>query len=609
MGNSPRKWSLWSIREAINLKLYDHKTRVIRTMRIMSFGFSLLALLALIYYHGYNTSEEERTWIALIIRSSLGFYVVKYFVRILFDFHPRQFFRDTWLEGILILLILLNGISRFLFNFPLITRVGEWVGILSLDNFLLLFIQGYLLVMVAVELGKASQIMPSLGISPPKLLIISFVFLIAVGTGLLMLPEMASSGKPTPLKDAMFTSISASCVTGLVVQDTATFFSFKGHVVILLLMQLGGLNIITFASLFALLNRSGMGIKHQSLLQQNFNIESLDQAENLFTRIFSFSLLLEGIGTALIYCSWGDVEFTHRGAKLFSSLFHSISAFNNAGFSLFSNGLATEGVQQLPPMHLIIALLIIMGSLGFPAMSDLFSLSRVKERISKPWVHLRVGTKVSVYSTLGLIMIGFLIFLLSEWDGVLGEMSLWERIHHAFFQSVTTRTAGFNTIDIGALGVSTLLLFFVLMFIGASPGSTGGGIKTTTFALVLLSAWTTIRGKQRLELFKSTIPYDLLNKAFSIFLFSLSLIFVGTFVLSYTDGHIPLQQLMFEEISAFCTVGLSTGITDQLSDGGRVVIMLSMFIGRVGTLTLAFALSNKGESTDYKYPKTTMMVG
>ena len=153
------------------------------------------------------------------------------------------------------------------------------------------------------------------------------------------------------------------------------------------------------------------------------------------------------------------------------------------------------------------------------------------------------------------------------------------------------------------------MLFFVLMFIGASPGSTGGGIKTTTFALVLLSAWTTIRGKQRLELFKSTIPYDLLNKAFSIFLFSLSLIFLGTFILTITDGHIPLQQLMFEEISAFCTVGLTTGITDQLSDGGRIVIMLSMFIGRVGTLTLAFALSNKGENTDYKYPKTTMMVG
>lgn len=609
MNNKRSKWNLWSLREAINLRIYDHKTSATRTLRIMSFAFSLIALLSLIYYHGYPTTAEQKSWIALIIRISLGFYVFKYFVRIIFDFHPKQFFRDTWLEGVLILLILINGISKFLFGFAVITEVGDWIGIHSLDNFFLLFIQGYLLVMVAVELGKASQIITGWGIGPPKLLIISFLFLIAMGAGLLSLPEMSATGTPTQFKDALFTSISASCVTGLIVQDTATFFSFKGHVVILLLMQFGGLNIITFASLFALLNRSGMGIKHQSLLQQNFNIESLDQAENLFTRIFSYTLVLEGLGTLVLFFSWGEVEFSHRGDRLFTSLFHSVSAFNNAGFSLFSEGLASPIVKNLQVMHLMIALLIIMGSLGFPSMSDLFSFNSLKERVSKPWKHLRVGTKVSVYSSLALIIVGVLLFAGSEWNGVLNDMSLLDKLHHSFFQSVTTRTAGFNTIDIGSLGMSSLLLFFVLMFIGASPGSTGGGIKTTTFTLVLLSAWTTIRGKQRLELFKSTIPYNLLNKAFSIFLFSLSLIFLGTFVLSFTDGDIPLRQLMFEEISAFCTVGLTTGITDQLSDAGRIVIMLSMFIGRVGTLTLAFALGNKGENTDYKYPKATMMVG
>lgn len=603
------KKSLWSIREAINIRLYDHKSTVIKGMRILSFIISLAGLSSLIYYHGFPTTEEENWWIALIIRFSLGFYVVKYLVRLFFDFHPRVFFKNTWLEGILILLIIINGASKFLFDFELITSVGDWIGILSLDQFLLLFIQGYLLVMVALELGKASQIMPSLGIGTPKLLIISFFVLIAIGTGLLMLPEMTTGASTASFKDALFTAISASCVTGLIVQDTGTFFSFEGHVVILLLMQLGGLNIITFASFFALFNRNKMGIKHQTMLQQNFNIDSLDQTENLFTRIFTFSLLLEGVGTALIYFSWGDVEFSHRGAKLFSSLFHSISAFNNAGFSLYNESLATESIRHLPSLQLVIAVLIIMGSLGFPAMSDLFSVSRVKERLRNPWKNWRVGTKVSVYSSLVLIVIGTLIFLSTEWSGVLGEMAFSEKLLHGFFQSVTTRTAGFNTVDIGALSETSMLLFFVLMFIGASPGSTGGGIKTTTFTLVLLSAWTTIRGKPRLEMFRSTIPYDLLNKAFSIFLFSLSLIFIGTFFLTISDGHLPLRQLMFEEISAFCTVGLSTGITTELSDAGRVVIMLSMFAGRVGTLTLAFALSNRGESTDYKYPKTNMMVG
>lgn len=603
------KWSIPALREAINLRLYDHKSGVTLTLRVMSVCISLVALLALIYYHGYPTTPDQNEWITRIIQLSLGFYVFKYFVRILFDWHPRVFFRNTWLEGILILLIVLNSISRWLFDFPLITRIGQWVGILSLDNFLLLFIQGYLLVMVAVELGKASQIVPSWGLGPPQLLILSFFVLISVGTGLLMLPEMSIAEGGASLKDALFTSISASCVTGLIVQDTATFFTFKGHVVILLLMQLGGLNIITFASLFALLNRSGMGIKHKSMLKQNLDIENLDQTENLFRRIFSFSIALEAVGTAVIYYSWGDHAFTHNGARLFTSLFHAISAFNNAGFSLFSDGLCSMPFQSIVPLHMVIAFLIVMGSLGFPALSDLFSFRNLQERISKPWKHLRVGTKVSVYSSVVLIFSGAILFGLLEWNGALGGLSPAMKLDHMFFQSITARTAGFNTIDIGQLGVSSLLLFFVLMFIGASPGGTGGGIKTTTFTLILLSAWSTIRGKERLELFKSTIPFELLNKAFSIFLFSLTIIFLGTFFLTISDGHLPLRKLMFEEVSAFCTVGLSTGITSELSDAGRLVIMLSMFIGRVGTLTLAFALGNKRENTDYKYPKSTMLVG
>ena len=260
-------------------------------------------------------------------------------------------------------------------------------------------------------------------------------------------------------------------------------------------------------------------------------------------------------------------------------------------------------------VHLVIAILIILGSIGFGVISDLISVRGIRDRISRPWVHLRVGTKLSLWSNGILILIGFAGFAALEWDGTLQLFDENQRWIEAFFQSVTTRTAGFNTVDIGAIGTPTILLFFFLMFIGASPGSTGGGIKTTTFALVLLSAYSTIRGKNKLEMFRHTIGYDLLNKAFSIFLFSLSFIVLFTFALSVTDPKMSLVDLAFEEISAFCTVGLSRGITAQLSDGGRTILMLSMFIGRVGTLTLFYSLSAKRRTNNYKYPKAQLMVG
>jgi len=602
------KFSIHTIREYVNIRLYDHKEAVIHGLRIMSILISLIASAALIYYHGVNVSDLERIWIARIIRFSLGFYVFKYIIRIFYDFHPKRFIRSTWIEALLILLIIMNAFFRYAFNYYIISSFGEWLGFKSLDHFLLIFIQAYLLIIVALETGKASQILPKLNISPPKLFTFSFLILIAIGTGLLMLPEMNALGQMTSFKTALFTSISACCVTGLSTVDVSQFYSSKGHLIIMLLIQLGGLNIIAFASVFALFTKNGIGIKHTSLLQQNFNMESLDQTEALFRRIFTFSLIIEGIGTLILFFSWGDMEFSHFGQRLFYSLFHSISAFNNAGFSLFSDGLA-EPILQMPSLQVVIALLIVFGSFGFPALGDLLSISILKERYQKPWVHLKVQTKIAIYSTVFLILVGALLFFAIEREGVLEESNYLMQISHSFFQSITARTAGFNTVDFGLVGTSTLLLMILLMFIGANPGSTGGGIKTTTFALVLLSAYSTIRGKERLEVFKSTIPFDLLNKAVSIFLFSLSLIFLGSFLLSLTDSHIALDRLVFEQVSAFCTVGLSTGITSELSQGGQIIIMFSMFIGRIGTLTLAFALSNRKESNDYKYPKTNVMVG
>lgn len=599
------------MRERINIRLFDSRDRVLSDLRKAGVLISSLTIFALIYFHGFDLSIAERSVVEFIIKFSIGFYLLKYVVEFVYSFSPVQHLKETKWEGILMAFLFLNILSINLLDTEIMSFLGKVLGMKALESFFLLFIQGYFLLIVFLEIGKASTFLPLSNLSPPALLAISFIILILAGTGLLMLPEMTTSGQSMPFFDALFTSISASCVTGLIVVDTATYFSFKGQFILMMLFQLGGLNIISFATFFALFTKKGIGIRHQSLIQANYSNESLTSSAELFKKIIRFTIMIEAIGAVLISIFWGNyLHFDSVGQRMFYSIFHSISAFNNAGFSLFTNGLMETPIQQSYLLHLTIALIVILGGLGFGTIRDIFTLRHVRERMQKPWKTLSVGSKVSLYSTAILLLAGFITFFVFEYNGASANQSIGGKIITALFQSATTRTAGFNTVDIGSLALPVLIFFIFLMFIGASTGSTGGGIKTSTFALVFLSAWTTIRGKKRVEMFKQTIPWELLNRAFSIFLFSASVILVGIFILSITDSHLGLTRIAFEEVSAFCTVGLSTGITAELSTVGKIVIMLSMFIGRIGTITLAFALSSKKkDSNGYTYPKANFMVG
>jgi len=373
---------------------------------------------------------------------------------------------------------------------------------------------------------------------------------------------------------------------------------------------LGGLNIISFATLFALFSKKGLGIKHQTILQENFSSESLLSGKGLLRKIFLFSFFMEFIGMVLLYFTWNPkLQFPFVEDQFFYSLFHSISAFNNAGFSLFSDGLHEHLVQNSHSMHLVLAGLIFFGAVGFPVIEDLFSFNRLKKSIKSPWVGLKLSTRISLYTSLVLVAFGMLMFYFLEQQNTLNGMKLGGQLITSFFQSITARTAGFNTVDFSIVGTPMLLIFIFLMFIGASPGSTGGGIKTSTFTLIIYSALNTIKGQKKIEIGKRTISPELLHKAFSIFLFSASSIFLGIFVLSISDGEKGIMPIAFEIVSAFSTVGLSTGITADLTFVGKVVIMVCMFVGRIGTLTLAFALSSKQKSLNYEYPKAHLTVG
>jgi trk system potassium uptake protein TrkH len=598
------------VREWINIRIYDSKEPVLRFFRLLGIGISGASIFVLFYYHGFYLSEDVSFIVRTALKASLAFYLFKYLVQIFYSFSPFKMIKETKWEGLLMLFLAANIFTRLVAGEELILILARNLEFWDLEDLFMIFIQVYVLLFITIEIGKASKFEFMYKLSPPVTLILSFLVLIAIGTFMLMLPAMTVGPDSMPLLNALFTSTSASCITGLIVVDTATYFTTKGQAVIMILFQLGGLNIVSFASWFGLFAGSKLGIRQQQMLSTSFEGAGLQESTTLFRTIFRIMLMIELVAAILIFFSWpADFQFNSFSQKVFFSIFHAISAFNHAGFSTISDGLYAEGLRSNYLLHTILAFVIILGALGFSTLRDIFTFQTYKDRFSKPWKHLRFSSKISLYMSAILLLIGFVVFMVLEYHHFSESNEIIGMMSHAFFQSVTARSSGFNTVDMNNLGMAALFFMMILMFIGGSTGSTAGGIKTSTFAMVLLSAYSTIRGKRNPEIFKMTIPTELMNKAFSIFLFAVTFIAIGTFALSITDGHFAFQRILFEQISAFCTVGLSTGITSDLSDAGKIVLITSMFIGRVGSLSLFFALSKQVKASDYKYPKATLMVG
>lgn len=601
----------YEIKEQIYLFLYKHRELVLRRLMILRVLASILALGVFIYYYGFPHPDEVSRLLINITKGVFGFFVLSYIIRVILAIDSRVYLRESRFEGLLILLLMIDVVSVFVFNNNLLENFFEQFDIENFTPFYILSIQAYLLLLVGLEFVKFSATITSIKLKPATTFIYSFLILIFSGAGLLMLPEMTTGGSIRFI-DALFTSVSASCVTGLTVVDTATFFTFKGQLVILALIQFGGIGILTFATFFALFLKKGVGISHQAMIRDFMSEDSLFNAKNMLLQVIVYTFTIELIGALLLYVLW-DMKapfIDDQGEMLFQSVFHSISAFCNAGFALFTNNLFETFVRENYLLHLVIATLIFFGSLGFPAMRDIFSLHNVRARLVSPWKNWKLSTRIALYASLILILVGAVGFYLLERDGVLAEQkSALGVFVTSIFQSVTTRTAGFNTVDMAALSVPVVILFIFLMFIGASSGSTGGGIKTSTFVLIFLAVITTIRGKKHLELGGRSISFDLLNKAFTVFIFSATYILLGTFFLAIFEPKLAVLDLVFEEVSAFCTVGLTRGITPYLSDPSKIVLILSMYIGRIGTLTLAFALASRVDSTNYRYPKAHMLVG
>ena len=602
--------TLQSFRERVNLYIYDSKDRNLRILRYVSFFVSVFVISVLVFYYGFPQTKEREIILLGIIKASFVFYILSYLIRFVYTFEPRAFLKRTWFEALLMLMIVIDGFSYFFLRTPLVINFFRFLGFDNITPFYVVFIQLYVLVIVALDIGSATSRISKLNLTPPTVFIISFVLLISTGCGLLMLPEMTTMEGGMPFGDALFTSISASCVTGLIIVDTATYFTFKGQLVLMLLIQLGGLSVISFATFLISFSGTSMGIKQQSMMQSFLSTESLFSAKGLLNQVILVTLSIEFMGAFFIFFLWNPVlEFESIGDKIFYSIFHSVSAFNNAGFSLFTYGIYQDFVVDSYILHLVLIMLIFLGGLGYEPMRDLFGISSLRNRFKHPWKQLRLTTKIALYSAITLVIIGTIVFFILEKNNTLAGKKLVEAIITSMFHSVSARTAGFNSVDMALVSVPMIIFFILLMFIGGSSGSTAGGIKTSTFTLLILSAYSTLRGKRSLEMNHYSISYELLNRAFLIFLFASGIIFAGVFILTISDPDLPVLDLVFEEVSAFATVGLSTGITPKISLTGKIVLMTSMFVGRVGILTLAFSLSKKVISRNYKYPSAHIMVG
>jgi trk system potassium uptake protein len=444
-------------------------------------------------------------------------------------------------------------------------------------------------------------------VNPARTICLGFVAVISIGTFLLMLPISSSNGTWSDLITALFTSTSAVCVTGLSVVDVGKFYSFWGQLFLTLLVQVGGLGYMTATTILLLLIGRRFSLRDKVTLQSALDTNGIRSGLQLVKSIIAVTMLFELTGVfALMPIFSQKMSFTD---SVWQSIFHSVNAFNNAGFSLFTDNLM--GYVNSPMVSIIIGLLIIFGGIGYQVILEGYLWLRTKFSRDREYISFSLTFCVATSTTIVLLLFGTIFFWFTEFNNndTLGNLSLFDQIIGAWFQSVTTRTAGFNTIDNGKMTITGIFITIALMFIGASPGGTGGGIKTTTARILASCTGAALQGRDQINLYKLQVPNGLILKAVGVAVGSLFTVICSTGLLSLTDRNMGFINILFEATSAFATVGLSTGITSSLSASGRLVIIATMYIGRVGVLLLMAAIFTDTRPSLIKYPQESMLVG
>ncbi len=575
----------------------------------------VLALAGIVIRYGLRQITSLLHWeLGLLVVVSLLMLLVSRVLTYTWSLDRKAFLQSEWLN--------LGILSVWILGLPLVAIIntGEAATQGSQTWPIVQFSEVLVLIRAAAELVGLIRRLTSGGMNPALLLVGSFALLITVGTLLLMLPRARAVDPSEPLQSgaplltALFTATSASCVTGLVVVPTGTYWTRFGQVIIMALFQIGGLGIMTFGAFFAIAAGKGMRLRETATLHGLLESQQLGDVRRLVATILAFTAMAEVTGALLMMGLWREQP---PGEMLFQAAFHSVSAFCNAGFSLTDNSLV--GLETRFEVWAVIPALIIFGGLGFstwynvsnviyssvatPRLSPLLDLPRGKTRFT-------LTAKLVTTTTIMLLLVGMVSYLLLESVFPVGPEPFTKRLANAWFQSVTFRTAGFNTVEIGELQPGTKLFGVLLMFIGASPGSTGGGIKTTSFAVMVLTLLAMLRGRQSTEAVGRTISATQVNRALTIISLGGMTVMVSTLLLViFENNESRFLDHVFEATSAFATVGLSTGITSQLTSPSQLVIIATMLIGRVGPLTLLIALAGRRRQAIYEYPEETISLG
>jgi trk system potassium uptake protein TrkH len=583
-------------------KLVDKTIRHLLDYLLLS--VLLFMLIKSIIVIGYNPDAVVSDWSANYYRWMFSFVAFIYLLRAIICIGFRNFSFD---------LILFSSFSVLLFlMFTL--DIDRAVELLNNHYF-------YSLVLLALFIFEFSMFdirnMANI-LNPAQLFMLSFAFLIITGAVLLELPNATTA--PITFIDALFTSTSAICVTGLTVIDTATGYTDLGKTIILMLIQVGGIGIMTFTSFFGFFFKRGTtSFSERFVLSDMLSQDNVSQIWKTLAKVILITFLIEGIGATFVYLNLDRAYFTDVGENIKFSVFHAISAFCNAGFSTLTDNLNDFRVRDTQAILYALGFLIILGGIGFPILFNLYTfikyqiqnlISMIRFQRKKDYIPMiiSVNSRLVIYTTFFLIIIGTVFFFIFENDNSLKGMDLASKIAHSFFGSVTPRTAGFNSVNMSQLSIATVAMTIFLMWVGASPVSTGGGIKTSTFAIAVLNALRIARLKNHIEFHKREFHERSVDRAFAIIILSIVILGCSSLVMYLIEPELGALKILFECVSAFGTVGLSLGITPGLTDLSKLLLILLMFMGRMGILTLLFALLRRTQTSAYRYPKENIVI-
>jgi len=561
----------------------------------------IIAFVSLFLKYGFHLSDIWITNLLIVDEIIAAFFVVTLLLKFFISDTKWNYVKQSPFEFGLLLLFLVSIIFEEIIS---IEDPHILIKKATTNSFIKLYfviIQIYIVFNGFIALAKIKDKWLFYSLNPARILMVSYVIVVLTGMAMLKLPKATYEG--ISWIDAFFTSTSAVCITGLSTVNITQVFTFEGEVVILLLIQLGGLGIITLTSFIALFIQQGFRLRDQIIVQEILDNENLSSLASILKAIVSITIISELIGAVGLYFSWGNLGLS-ESERVFHSVFHSVSAYCNAGFSTFSNGFETAGYQFNSMSLITIMLLIVFGGLGFYTYSNIFHIGEIKFFRKKV---LTLQTKVILIGTLVLILFGATMIWITQYEQW-KSLPVGEQVLKSFFLSITSRTAGFSMVSIGELAIPTLMMVILLMYIGGAPNSTSGGIKVTTVMALLAALVAFVRGKTRVEIGWNTLPMRIVRRAFIVFMVSILLIFIVLFVLTWTEEQAFLD-ILFEIVSAFGTVGLSRGITPDLSVTGKLLIAAVMFAGRIGLFSFAIAMSEVKDDSSYTFPEINLMVG